>query len=153
MLRQHPSHTQRPFVGMAHGEKRAGASTSPGRARAVILAVDDEPDVLQILEWFLISEGFEVMTASSGAEALQHIEERLPDLIITDYRMPGMSGLVLCEQLRQHRTAQHIPIILHTATQTAALPSQGQLYHRVVTKPSDALALVAEVRRLLARSH
>jgi len=133
----------------ARGGPRADAASSPKVSRATILAVDDEPDVLTILQWFLSSEGFEVMTALSGPEALQRVEERLPDLIITDYRMPGMSGLALCRWLRAHRETQGIPIILHTAQDP---PPTDRLYDRVFTKPSDIGPLVSEVRALLAHS-
>jgi DNA-binding NtrC family response regulator len=109
---------------VTHRDERPGASTSPGISRIVILAVDDEPDVLQLLEWFLSDAGLEVITASSGTEALERVAERSPDLIITDYRMPDMSGL-----------------------------TPSPLYDRVIAKPSDVPALVREVRALLAAPH
>jgi CheY-like chemotaxis protein len=105
--------------------------------------------VLAILQWFLADEGFDVTTASSGPEALQRVEERRPDLIITDYGMPGMTGLALCRWLRAHRETQGIPIILHTAQ---TLPPTDRLYDRVFTKPSELGELVSEVRALLAHS-
>jgi CheY-like chemotaxis protein len=131
----------------------AEASASPRTARALVLAVDDEPDALRILRWFLTNEGFEVMTAPSGGEALRRVEEYLPDLIIADYMMSDMSGLALCQRLRQHRATQHIPIILHTAAQITSLPQNSRLYDRVFTKPGDVLDLVYEVRQLLAKPH
>lgn len=153
VIHQPLSHgSPRPVAG-AHGEERAGASTSRKNSRPLILAVDDEPDALKILEWFLSREGFQMILASSGAEALRGIEHRLPDLIITDYKMPDMTGLALCQSLRQRQTTRRIPIILHTATQTPALPTYSRLYDLVVTKPSDFPALVSEVRRLLTQSH
>src|ERR1700674_3967256 len=107
---------------MTYGGEQTSASTSPRTSRAVILVVDDEPDTLQVLEWLLADEGFEVIPASSGAEALLRAAERQPDLIITDYMMPDMTGLALCQCMRQRRSTQRIPIIIHTAVQTAALP-------------------------------
>jgi|HubBroStandDraft_4_1064222.scaffolds.fasta_scaffold276524_1 CheY-like chemotaxis protein len=137
---------------VTHRDERPGASTSSGISRIVILAVDDEPDVLQLLEWFLSDAGLEVITASSGTEALERVAERPPDLIITDYRMPDMSGLTLCRRLRQRCSTRRIPIILHTGVATT-LPPNSPLYDRVIAKPSDVPALVREVRALLAAPH
>ena len=78
-------------------------------------------------------------------------EERQPDLIITDYMMPDIAGLALSQCLRQLRSTQRIPIIIHTAVHTAALPPKSQLYGLVVTKHGEVLALVGEVHKLLAQ--
>lgn len=91
-----------------------------GDSRAVILVVDDAPDTLAIFRLYLATRDFEVMTAASAAEALQALEDRLPDLILTDYQMPIVSGLELCRVLRSRDDTRHIPIIVHTAAQLPA---------------------------------
>ena len=137
---------------MSHDEAEPGSSTSHGRrSRPLILAVDDEPDGLWILEWFLNRDGFDVITALSAIEALRIAEERLPDLIITDYMMPGMTGLALCLRLRHGCATRHIPIILHSAAQISTLPPDHQVHDLLYAKPGEILVLVGEVRRLLGR--
>ena len=65
-----------------------------------LLVVDDEPNLLRAVAATLRAEGYEVQTARSGAEALLRVAERLPDLIVSDVRMPGMDGYALSRQLR-----------------------------------------------------
>ena len=120
----------------------------------LILVVDDEPDNLAVLQWFLADDGFEVRTAASGAEALRSVQAEVPDLAIVDYIMPGMDGVTLCRRLRERPATQRLPIILHTATEPWKLPPPPDLCaDRVVAKPGDARDLVNEVRSLLERRH
>jgi len=121
----------------------AAASASIER----ILCVDDDSDGLEVLELLLVSEGFEVITARNGAEALLRVQEQLPNLIITDYTMPGMTGLDLCKRLRASRVMRLIPIILYTGV---SLPADLRLYDCIVTKPADLCALAIQIRVLLA---
>jgi CheY-like chemotaxis protein len=109
--------------------------------------VDDDPDGLGALELFLMSEGFEVITARNGSEALLRVREQWPDLIITDYTMPGMTGLDLCKRLRASRVMRLIPIILYTGV---SLPPDSRLYDRIVAKPADLGAFAIQIRMLLA---
>lgn len=111
-----------------------------------ILCVDDEPDILATLGWVLADEGFRVRTAGNGSEALASIEEQAPDFIITDYSMPGITGLQLCKQLRSRMETRHIPIMIYSAF---ALPSRSWAYDRVLTKPTDLRVFAGEVRALL----
>jgi CheY-like chemotaxis protein len=102
--------------------------------------------MLSALKWFLINEGFKVVTACSADEALLRLRERLPDLIVTDYTMPGMTGLELCRVLRASPEMHAIPIILHTAR---SVPVNSPLYNRTFTKPADFDAVVGQIRVLL----
>jgi CheY-like chemotaxis protein len=136
----------RPLLRFPHVDGRA----HPAAASASILCVDDDPDGLEALELFLMSEGFEVITARNGAEALLRVQEQWPDLIITDYTMPGMTGLELCKRLRASRVMRLIPIILYTGV---SLPPEPRLYDRVVTKPADLYAFAIQIRVLLAAYH
>ena len=94
-----------------------------------------------------MNEGFEVITARNGPDALLRVQERCPDLIITDYTMPGMTGLDLCKRLRASRVMRLIPIILYTGV---SLPADSQLYDRIVAKPADLRAFAIQIRVLLA---
>jgi CheY-like chemotaxis protein len=112
--------------------------------------VDDDPDGLEALELFLMSEGFEVITARNGTEALLRVQQQWPALIITDYTMPGMTGLDLCKRLRASRAMRFIPIILYTGV---SLPADRRLYDCIVTKPADLYELAIQIRLLLTAHH
>jgi CheY-like chemotaxis protein len=136
----------RPLLRLPHIDR----TVHPAAASASILCVDDDPDGLETLELFLMSEGFEVSTARNGAEALLRLQEHRPDLVITDYTMPGMTGLDLCKRLRASRVMRLIPIILYTGV---SLPADPRLYDRIVTKPIDLCAFAIQIRVLLADHH
>ena len=114
-----------------------------------ILTVDDEPDALTSLRLFLSIEGFEVLTASSGREALSSIQSQAPDLVITDLAMPDMNGLELCARLRAQPATRRIPIILYTGFAQPDRKDGLGLYDRRLTKPTDLDELVDEVWALL----
>ncbi len=80
---------------------------------ARVLVVDDEPDAVELLQEFLTNKGYEVITASSGEEALRKVKEERPHLILLDVRMPGMNGLDVLRQVRQFD--QEIGVIMVTA--------------------------------------
>ena len=117
--------------------------------RATVLCVEDEPDSLAILEWFLTAEGLTVVTACSAAEALLKVDEHRPDIILTDHLMPGMTGLELCGHLRGFETTRAIPIIVYTAL---SLPVQSSLYDRTLLKPTDFDVILRQIRSLLPRA-
>lgn len=126
------------------------AGLAPQPFKATILYVDDEPDALALLGRFLTGVGLRVITACSGAEALRRVEEFLPDVVITDYMMPGMTGLELCGLLRKSDKTRRIPIIVYTAF---CLPPHSWLYDRTLLKPTELDVFAAEVRSLLVRTH
>jgi CheY-like chemotaxis protein len=119
-----------------------------GRA-ALILVVDDDADTVATLQVLLSVLGYKVAAARSAQEALRSIEERRPDLIITDCEMPQMSGLALCRQLRdQHQTAD-IPIVLYTGRE---LPDGGpKPYDCSIAKTASADAILGIIRSLLSK--
>ena len=116
-----------------------------------ILAVDDEHLYQHLLEVNLEKEGFEVMTASNGLDALEMVSSQNPDLVIMDIMMPKMDGITTCERIRQF---SNVPIIMLTA--------RGEEQDRVrglnvgtddyVVKPFSATELVARVRAVLRRT-
>lgn len=84
-------------------------------AKPVILCVDDEPQVLQLLKGWLAGGGYDVLTAGSGAEALQTIRNAPPDLILLDVVMPGMDGYALCARLQEREETANIPVVFVSA--------------------------------------
>lgn len=117
----------------------------------LILAVDDEQLYQRLLKVNLEQEGYSVITANDGAEALDTVSARHPDLVILDLMMPHMDGLTATERIRQF---SNIPIIILTARgdeqdRVAGLNAGADDY---VVKPFSATELVARVRAVLRRA-
>jgi DNA-binding NarL/FixJ family response regulator len=118
-----------------------------------LLIVDDEPNLLRAVAACLRGEGYEVETARSGEEALVHIAQRLPDLIVSDIRMPRMDGYAFARQLRGNPRTDLIPIIFLTAKdessdRIAGIRSGVDAY---LTKPFEPDELIAVIENILAR--
>jgi class 3 adenylate cyclase len=117
----------------------------------LILVVDDVPDNVDILQMRLESQGYGVVTAGDGVEALDKIRELLPDLVLLDVMMPKMDGIETVKRLKADSSLPFIPVILVTAKADATdviagLESGGDDY---LTKPVDHAALSARVRAML----
>lgn len=115
-----------------------------------ILVVDDEALLVKGIRFNLQSEGYEVITASDGLEALQTLQEHKPDLIILDVMMPNMDGLTACQKIREF---SNIPIILLTAKadDMDKLIGFDHGADDYLTKPFNILELKARIRALLRR--
>lgn len=130
-------------------ERSVGASRALGRA--TILAVDDETDARDFLRICLSGEGYDVIEAASGIEALLVLARRRFDLAIIDVMMAGMTGLELCDELRSRPDTRHIPIILYSAYEMKKHSNSG-LYDCAFVKPVDLGDLVGAIERLLPRT-
>jgi CheY-like chemotaxis protein len=120
--------------------------------QSTILIVDDDPSVRSLLRYILIHRKFVVATAASGREALAVLAARPFDLVITDYNMPGMTGLHLARQVRQGRGKP--PVIMvsgELSPEVVAHPESFDLAG-VLSKPFTTLALLSVVDRVLAVS-
>jgi len=119
-----------------------------------VLVVDDEPHILHIVSMKLKNAGYEVLTAMDGEEALELCAAELPDLVITDYQMPIMSGLELCRAMRASEQTAHIPAIMLTARGFDLEPTEMREagIAAVLAKPFSPREILEQVRSLLARS-
>jgi DNA-binding NtrC family response regulator len=121
--------------------------SAPPSAAPTVLIVDDESAILDTLRILLRREGFEVETASSGAQAIDRLQELRPDLVLSDVRMPGMTGIDLLAAVREKDPA--LPVILMTAQaslQTAIRAvNEGAFYY--IQKPFANDELIAICRR------
>ena len=119
-----------------------------------ILIVDDEPDVIELVERTLKSDGFEVLAAYDGIAALDMASTEKPDLILLDLMMPMMSGYEVCEQLKSNPSTMHIPVICLSSAHTmdARNTSMRAGAATLVTKPFLPAELTAQIRRHLPKS-
>ena len=118
-----------------------------------ILIADDEPDILEIIQYNLQSEGYEVATAKNGNEAIDMAKRINPDLIILDIMMPGRNGIEVCNLLRMQPAFKDTLIIFLTAlsdegTEVKGLESGADDY---ITKPVSPKVLVSKVNALFRR--
>lgn len=118
-----------------------------------LLVIDDDPGLLRAVAETLRAEGYEVTTARRGAEALVRVAESLPDLIVSDIRMPGMDGYELVRNLRASARAKLIPIVFLTAKDETADRIAGFRtgVDAYLTKPFEPDELVAVVANILKR--
>lgn len=122
-------------------------------AKAKILLVDDEPDILEIVSYNLKNEGYQVYTAENGEEAVKKAKKKKPDLIILDVMMPVMDGIEACEKMRKMSELDGTIITFFTA--------RGEDYSMIagfdvgaddyITKPVKPRVLVSKVKSLLRR--
>lgn len=118
-----------------------------------ILTVDDEPDIVEFVEYNLKKEGFDVKTASDGKSALKLAEEFVPDLILLDIMMPELDGIEVCRRLREMPAMSNTIIVFLTArgedySEIAGFDAGGDDY---ITKPIRLRVLISRLKALLRR--
>ena len=118
-----------------------------------ILIIDDEQDILDILSYNLVKEGFEVQTATNGIQGIELAKKYIPDLIILDVMMPIMDGIEVCEILRKIPELENLRICVLTArgedySQIAGLDAGADDY---VTKPIKPKVLISRIKALTRR--
>src|SRR5213080_1150865 len=117
-----------------------------------ILVADDESHILHVVSLKLRNAGFIVITARDGQEALELVQQEKPDLIITDYHMPQLSGLELCQRLKRDRATSGIPAIMLTARGYHLDPNDSEQSGilRMLSKPFSPRQLLTTVNEVLA---
>ena len=123
-----------------------------------LLVVDDEPNLLRAVAAVLRAEGYEVTTARGGAEALVRVAESLPDLVVSDIRMPGMDGYQLARQLRSSSRTELVPVVFLTAKDETSDRVEGfrsgvDAYLTKPFEPDELLAVISGILSRVERTH
>jgi two-component system response regulator VicR len=121
-----------------------------------IMVVDDEPDLVEVVKLILESDGYEVVTASSGQEALDKIEKEMPDLVLLDIIMPRMDGWEVFSRIKSNPKTHGIPVIMLTAKDQRIDKLIGLHVVRVddyITKPFGRAELLERIKRVLQEKH
>lgn len=122
-------------------------------SKQTILVVDDEKDLLDLIEYNLRKEGFEVLKAENGEQGIEVAREHKPDLILLDIMMPKLDGLQAVEEIRKDDELKGTPIIFLTArsdekTEVEGLNKGGDDY---ITKPISTVKLLSRIKAVLRR--
>ena len=133
-------------IGEDEGKKPGEPKPGP-----LILAVDDEPEILDMIRFALRSEGYDVALARNGKQALAQVEEHRPSLVVMDVTMPEMDGFEALRRLKEDTATENLPIIMLTARAEEADILAGWLRGAdlYLTKPFDPFDLLAHVARVL----
>jgi DNA-binding response OmpR family regulator len=121
-----------------------------GRARLRALVVDDEQPLVAIVQTYLEREGFEVMSAGDGEQAVEMAREHAPDLIVLDLMLPGIDGIEACRRIRAFSDA-YIVMLTAKAEETDKIIGLSTGADDYLTKPFSPGELVARVRAMLRR--
>lgn len=118
------------------------------------MIADDEADILEILEYNLSKEGYQVITARDGDEAVMKAKQSVPDLVVLDIMMPGKSGVEVCEILRAQPALQNTLIMFLTALSDEATQIRGLTMGAddYISKPISPKVFVSKVQSLLRRA-
>lgn len=122
---------------------------APGDTR--ILVVDDLPENIQVLQALLVPQGYRVISAENGEEALAEVARCAPDLILLDLVMPGMDGFEVCRRLKENPNTWHIPVVIVTGTtdREANIRAVEAGADDFLLKPFDRVLLQARIRTSL----
>lgn len=122
-------------------------------AKEKVLVVDDEEDILRLVEFNLVREGYGVICAASGEKALSTARSASPDLILLDLMLPGLDGLEVCRLLRMDEATKNTPIIMITAKgEEADIVTGLELgADDYITKPFSPRVLLARIKAVLRR--
>ncbi len=122
-------------------------------SKKTILVVDDEQDLLDLIEYNLKKEGYNVLKAENGLEGIQAAKDHRPNLVLLDIMMPKMDGIETCEQMRADPELRQIPIIFLTARSDEKTEIEGlnKGADDFITKPISTTKLVSRIKAVLRR--
>jgi two-component system, OmpR family, alkaline phosphatase synthesis response regulator PhoP len=121
--------------------------------KKTILVVDDEQDLLDLIEYNLRKEGYQVLKAEDGLEGIQAARDHKPNLVLLDIMMPKMDGIEVCDVMRSDADLKHIPIIFLTARSDEKTEVEGldKGADDFITKPISTTKLISRIKAVLRR--
>ena len=123
------------------------AGSVEGQPQPLVLVIDDDPDVRSMLCASLVAGGFDCVEAGSAAEGIERINERIPDLLMIDIRMPGTDGWQLLKMLRERLDVTELPVLVFSGSESLdAADARGA--QAFAQKPFDPTRLIAQARLL-----
>ena len=124
-------------------------ATDEAEARPLVLAVDDSPTIRKLLTMTLERQGFDVISAADGVEALTVLSEQLPDVILSDINMPRLGGYQLCKFVKKYDRTKHIPVIMLSGKDGVFDKMRGKMAgcNDYIVKPFESNDLVSKVRQ------
>ena len=118
-----------------------------------ILVADDEQEIRNLLDDFLQGEGYQVVLAADGEQALKLAETESPQAIVMDIKMPGLDGIEVCKRLKERKQTKFIPVIIITGFEDNKLAALDMGADDFVNKPFDMVELSIRVRSVLRIRH
>ena len=113
-----------------------------------VLLVDDEYAGAEVLALILAGEGYHVTTVPDGRQALARLDEAAPDLVVTDFMMPGMNGAELVATIRDLPKYEHVPVLMMSGAPETALRRYETRYQAFLRKPFGLEEFLRTIRRL-----
>jgi two-component system phosphate regulon response regulator PhoB len=125
-----------------------------GMTQKTLLLVEDDPDLLEILRLTFEMEGYRLVVAEDGEQALDKVKRHAPDLVVLDLMLPKLDGIEVCRRIRADAALQHIPILMLTAKgeESDVVLGLGIGADDYMIKPARPKELTARVRNLLRRT-
>jgi len=122
-------------------------------SKETLLIVDDEQDIIELIKYNLENEGYSILTAQTGEQAIQIARHSQPDLMVLDLMLPGIDGLEVTKYLKQNEHTQNIPIVMLTAKgEESDIVTGLELgANDYISKPFSPKVLVARIRAILRR--
>ncbi|MEA2683364.1 MAG: two-component system, OmpR family, response regulator RpaA [Chloroflexota bacterium] len=117
-----------------------------------VMLVDDDPQLRHVVSMFFELEGYNVVQARDGREAITMLAEYVPDVILLDLMMPDVSGLEVCQHVRADRRLKDIPVVVFTAAEMQEEELSAAGADRFITKPYSLEGLRRVVRTLIKES-
>jgi CheY-like chemotaxis protein len=125
----------------------------PTQSKRSLLVVDDEADIRTVLSDFLVAEGFEVVQARDGIDALSYLYARRPAAVLIDVCMPRMDGLELIRQMQTDRTLAGVAVVAMSGAAEMLIRAKEAGAHAVLRKPFEPMVLLRTMRAQAGGAH